>query len=72
MRRCGLLDPCDREDDAVSLGGDHVWPDLIEIEDDAGDVGGSAVLRGADLAHTVGVNRNASGVVKANCAREIQ
>jgi hypothetical protein len=72
MRRCSLLDACDREDNPVSLGGDDIWPDLIEIEDDAGDVGGSAVLRSADLAYAIGVNRNAPGVVKANCARKIQ
>jgi len=72
MRRGGLLNACDREDDAVPFGSDYVWPELVEIEDNPGDVRGSAMLRGADLTHAVGVNQDAPGVVKANCAREIQ
>jgi hypothetical protein len=71
-RRCGLLDSCDREDDAVPLSSDYVWADLIEIEDNTRDVRGSAVLRGADLTHTVGMNGDVPGVVEANCAREVQ
>jgi len=71
MRRCFLV-PCDGEDNSVSLGGHNVRPDLIEIEHDAGDVGGSAVLGGADLTHSVDANGDILRAIETDGAGKIQ
>jgi hypothetical protein len=60
------------ENDAVSLGRDDVWTNLIEIENDASDIWRSAVLRSSNLPHAVGVDRDILCAVVADRVREIQ
>jgi hypothetical protein len=60
------------KDDAISLGRHNVRADFIQIENDASDVWGSAMLRGSNLAYAIGVHRHTFRAVVADGVRDIQ